>query len=159
MARSDDGFLVVEALVAIAIAVVLLASIAQFGAIATTSNRRARELTIAALAARRKVEELRALAWGVDAAGQPLSDPGLSPTPPDSLVRDVEPYCDYLGSDGESIASGNARPPAALFTRRWSITPLADAVDRGVVVQVAVIGSPAAAPIVRLVDIRMRKAP
>jgi len=159
MHRSDDGFLLVEALVSIAIAVALLVSIAQFGAIATASNRRSRELTIAALAAHQKVEELRALAWGLDATGQALSDPGLSPSPPDSLARDAPPYCDYLGSDGDSVASGSARPPTASFTRRWSITPLADAPDRGVVVQVAVIGNPAAAPLVRVTDVRMRKAP
>lgn len=157
--RQADGFLVAEALVAMAIAVVVLTAIARVVAAGGEATRRARDLTCATLAGRQKVEQLRGVAWGIDASGVAVSGAELAPSPSDSLGRDIDGYCDFLDSSGQELAAGGTRPPAAAYTRRWNVAPLADAPARGLVVQVAVLGNPREAPLVRIVAIRTRKAP
>lgn len=72
-ARADDGFSLVEVLVATAVLVVGLVALAQLFAVATVSNISARQTTHATLLAAQKLEELRSLAWGQ------TSPPGLTP--------------------------------------------------------------------------------
>jgi type II secretory pathway pseudopilin PulG len=168
------GFLLLEALVAIAIAVLVVASLGRFSAIGREANRRAADATFAWLAAHQKAEQLRALAWGFDASGQPVSDTttdvasvpdrpfsgvGLSASPPDSLDRDVGGFCDFLDAAAQWIASGPARPAAAAYSRRWSVTPLASAPDRALVVQVAVFGRARSGALARIVYVRTRTVP
>jgi hypothetical protein len=157
--RETAGFLAAEGLIALAVAVIVIVSIARFVTVGRDANRRAAAITFATLAAEEKAEQLRGLAWGIGADGSAISDPALAPSPVDSLDRDVGGFCDFLDAHAGFIASGSSRPPTAFFTRRWNVAPLATAPDRAIVVQVAVLAEEHSAPIVRIAGIRGRKSP
>lgn len=96
----------------------------------------ARRSVVASIAAADKLEQLRGLAWGFDAAGARIVDgqsdasrspvsatggAGLALSAGDSLDADVPGFVDYLDADGRWL--GGAVPPAnAAFVRRWSGT-------------------------------------
>ena len=152
-ARRGHGFCLLEVLVATSVVVVALAALAQLFAVATQANHRARTTTVAAVLAQEKMEQLRALTWGVDALGLPVSDAttntavvpeaasggtGLSPSPPGALGRNVEGYCDFVDRSG-NVLGGGAKPPAdAVFVRRWSVEPLPTNPNNTLILQVLV---------------------
>src|SRR5687767_13682192 len=118
---------------------VAVASLAQLFMISTRANQSARVTTVAAMLAQQKMEQLRALEWGFDAIGLPMSDttsdltvvpeepdggPGLSPSPDRTLGRNVDGYCDFLDNRGQSLGGGTVPPPNTVYIRRWSIEPL-----------------------------------
>jgi type II secretory pathway component PulJ len=159
LARSAEaGFSVLEALFATTILTVAVVSLAQVVALATRANLLARTSALAALCAAQKMEQLHALAWTFDADGTPLSDvttggTGLSPSPPDALVRDVAGYADRLDASGRIVDDAGA----AIFVRRWAITPLPAHPDTLVIqVDVARVGFSSAAG-AHLVSVKARK--
>ncbi|MFB3852983.1 MAG: prepilin-type N-terminal cleavage/methylation domain-containing protein [Vicinamibacterales bacterium] len=138
-AAGERGFTLAEALVALALLATALASMGQLAAIAAGANLEARQVSALTAAAFDKMEQLRALAWGFDALGLPVSDAtsdasrvpsagtgghGLMPSPPGTLDADTAGYCDYLSADGSWKGSGPGIPTGAVYVRRWTISPL-----------------------------------
>jgi prepilin-type N-terminal cleavage/methylation domain-containing protein len=183
--RNAHGFSLLEVLVAMAILTSGVTALAQLATISTRANVSARTTTSAALLAQAKMEQLRSLAWGLDADGIPISDltsdiaavpntptggVGLSPSPPDALVRNNSGYCDFVDSRGRLLGGGATPPAAAAYARRWSIEPMPAFPDSTLILQVRVTrmpGSGAADGAVsrprlpdeaRLVGIKTRKA-
>ena len=143
-APSEPGFSLVEALVALALLAIALASMGQLAVVSVGANIEARHASALTAAAFDKMEQLRALAWGFDAFGLPVSDTssdasrvpslaaggqGLMPSPPGTLDADTQGYCDYLSADGAWKGSGPGVPPGAVYVRRWAVAPLASNPD------------------------------
>lgn len=151
----EGGFSVIEVLVATTIITVAVASLAQLSAIAARANAGAKATTFASLVAAQKMEQLRGLAWGFDAAGQPVSDTttdvaampekpggrGLQASPPGTLGANVSGYCDFLDATGASLGGGTAPPAGTAYIRRWSIEPLPTNPNNTLVMQVLVARS------------------
>ena len=70
----NNGFSLLEVMVATAMLATALVSLAQLFALSTRSNIGSRNTTYAAVLAQQKLEELRSLAWGFDQVGLPISD-------------------------------------------------------------------------------------
>jgi Tfp pilus assembly protein PilV len=135
----QSGFSIVEAVIAMALLMSSVMSLAQvvFQSARTTTLSGGR--TLAVLLAADKMEQLRALAWTVDAAGLPVADAGLAASPSDALDRDLAAYADRIGT----------------WNRRWSIHPLETMPD-ALVIQVRVVGVRGEEG--RLVTVRTRRA-
>jgi hypothetical protein len=104
--------------------------------------------------AEQKLEQLRALTWGFDLAGQglPLTDTttnlavtppehngsGLNPSPADALERNTDGFVDFLDGNGQWVGTGSKPPASAVYIRRWSITPLPTNPNNTIVIQVLV---------------------
>ena len=183
--RSTRGFSLIEVLIATAILTVGVTALAQLATIAARANLGARSATSAALLAQEKMEQLRGLAWGLDALGNPISDltadiaaapnapaggVGLTPSPPDALAHNTPGYCDFVDAGGRSLGGGSSPPAAAVYARRWSIEPMRAFPDTLILqVRVAGLRSLGAADgalgllrlpdEARLVDLKTRKAP
>ncbi len=181
----ERGFSLVEVLVAAALLATALISVAELFGIATRSNIAARNTTAASILAAQKVEELRALAWGFDAAGVPSADlasdtsvsperpaggTGLTTSPNGALGANTPGWVDYVDSSGAKLAGGAQPPVDAIFIRRWSVRPLAASPADTLVIQVLVtrnrqrgaadLGAVARLPEeARLVTVRTRKVP
>lgn len=182
--RQPRGFSLIEVLVATSIAAVGVAALAQLFAIAIRANYSAKATTFAVVLAQQKMEQLRALTWGIDALGVPVSDTttntaaaepaadgfGLTPSPEDSLGRNTSGYCDFVDGNGNTLGGGPAPPAGAVYVRRWSVEPLPSSPDTTLILQVLVMhvrqstaasASGGSAPILgdaRLVSIKTRKA-
>jgi hypothetical protein len=130
---------VVEAVIAMALLMASVMSLAQLVVQSARTTSDAGGRTMAALVAADKMEQLRALVWTVDAAGVPISDTGLAASPADALDRDLAGYFDRVG----------------VWSRRWSIQPL-PAMPDTLVIQVRVVG--ARGRDARLVTVRTRRA-
>jgi hypothetical protein len=101
----------------------------------------ARQGSTAVTLAHAKMEQLRALVWTTDGAGAPLSDwfsdvprgpgvpggSGLGVSPPGVLAANVAGFCDHLDALGRWVGAAADPPDHAMWTRRWSIEPLAGA--------------------------------
>jgi len=135
----SDGFSLVETAIAAALVTTGLVALAQLAVASTRAGHAAGARTLAVLLAIDKMEQLRALAWTVDGAGQPVSDAALGPSPSDALDRDVDGFVDR----------------SAEFTRRWSVRPL-PSYDGTIVVQVRVVT--AGGDEARLATLRTRRA-
>jgi prepilin-type N-terminal cleavage/methylation domain-containing protein len=150
---NNAGFSLLEVLVATAILATALVSLAQLFALSTRSNIGSRNTTYAAVLAQQKLEELRSLAWGFDQIGLPISDittdttvtpeqpiggTGLSPSPDSALQGNTVGYVDYIDSYGNKMGTGTAPPQNAIYTRRWSISPLPTNPNNTLVIQVLV---------------------
>ena len=152
--RSDaSGFSLIEVLVATLLLATSLVTLAQLFALSTQSNAGARNTTFTALLAHQKLEELRALTWGFDAQGLPISDTttntavspetpaggtGLAPSPGGSLGSNTNGYVDYIGQFGDKLGGGNVAPPNTVFVRRWSVEPLPSNPNNTLILQVLV---------------------
>jgi type II secretory pathway pseudopilin PulG len=151
--NSESGFSLIEVMVASGLLVTALVTLAQLFVISTRSNLGSHNTTYAAVLAEQKLEELRALAWGYDTQGLPLSDTttntavspetptggtGLSPSPSTSLQSNTTGYVDYVDSFGNKLGTGSNPPDKAIYTRRWSITPLPTNPNNTLVLQVLV---------------------
>jgi Tfp pilus assembly protein PilV len=97
----EDGFSLVETLVATVLLFVSVATLAQLFAIAARSNVASRHVTYATVLAGQKLEELRAL--DLDAVG---------PSPAAAITADTPGWVDYLDRNGRTIGgvSGLGRP-------------------------------------------------
>ena len=152
--RSDaSGFSLIEVLVATLLLATSLVTLAQLFALSTQSNAGARNTTFTALLAHQKLEELRALTWGFDAQGLPISDTttntavspetpaggtGLAPSPGGSLGSNTNGYVDYIGQFGDKLGGGIVAPPNTVFVRRWSVEPLPSNPNNTLILQVLV---------------------
>jgi hypothetical protein len=176
---SQLGVSLLEALVAMAILLVITASVAGL----LLSSRRAAwsagVQTLATALACDKMERLLSLPWFVESSGQPVSDDrtdlsadpaeddgtGLRQSPAGTLSNNVAGFVDYVDVHGRSLGSGPRPPAAAAFVRRWAIQPvLADPAD-SLVLSVLVLpvasasrSSSAWARAVRIATIRTRTA-
>ena len=141
-------------MVAVGLLATALVSLAQLFAMSTRSNIASRNMTYAAVLAEQKLEELRALTWGFDADGLPVSDTstntavspetptggrGLDPSPTSALQENTSGYVDYVDQFGNKVGTGGTSPPgSAVYTRRWSITPLPTNPNNTLIIQVLV---------------------
>jgi type II secretory pathway pseudopilin PulG len=182
---SDAGFSLAETMIALGLLATALVTLAQMFGLSTRSNIGSRNTTYAAVLAEQKIEELRALTWGFDSAGLPLSDAtsntavspetpnggkGLDPSPASALQENTDGYVDYVDNYGNKVGTGGQQPPEeAVYTRRWSITPLPTNPNNTLIIQVLVtksrnrgaadLGAVARLPEeARLVTVKTRKA-
>lgn len=139
-------------MVATALLATAVVTLAQLFGVATRSNIGSRNTTYAAVLAEQKVEELRALAWGFDTQGLPVSDmetdttadgtpsggTGLSPSPTTALQENTPGWVDYIDQFGENLGGGENPPTNAIYTRRWSVEPLPTNPNNTLIVQVLV---------------------
>jgi prepilin-type N-terminal cleavage/methylation domain-containing protein len=158
---SERGFSLIEVLAATVILTVALMSLAQLFAISTRANFTARSNTYAALLAQQKMEQLRALTWGFDVLGLPVSDiatdtsdglavngcpppagggggTGLSPSPWGTLQSNVAGWVDYIDQNGCLLGGGADAPAGTVYLRRWSVEPLPNNPNNTLVLQVLV---------------------
>jgi type II secretory pathway pseudopilin PulG len=169
------GFSVLEALLASTLVTVAVAGLVPLVVLSTRANRDAHTSTFTAVLAQQKLEQLRTLAWNVDAAGVPVSDTttdltnmpersatgvGLSPSPPGALDANTPGYVDFLDASGRVLSDPQLVPA---FTRRWSIEPLPSNPGSTLVIQVRVVrgnsmGSSRAPGEARIATVRTRKA-
>jgi prepilin-type N-terminal cleavage/methylation domain-containing protein len=151
--RSESGFSLVEVMVATTLLAVGLVSLAQLFAVAAANNTNAHNSTFAAVLAEQKMEQLRALAWGFDPVGLPISDSttntaaqpetstggtGLSPSPDTSLVENTPGYVDYVDRFGNILGGGSTAPSGTVYVRRWSVEPLPTNPNNTLILQVLV---------------------
>ena len=174
-----------EVLMATTVLAVGLAALAQLFVISTRANFSAKVMTTASILAQQKMEQLRGLTWGYDVVGLPLSDlatdvtaaletpsngKGLTPSPADSLGKNVDGYCDFLDRYGTSLGGGDTPPDGAAYVRRWSIEPLPTDSNNTLILQVIVrqpkdggadrtTGARRLPDEARIVSIKTRKAP
>ena len=140
-------------LVATGIMAASLVTLAQLFGLSMRSNLAARSTTYATVLAQQKVEELRALTWGFDTQGLPISDTssntaaspespnggtGLSPSPGTALNENTPGFVDYIDQFGNKLGGGSTAPQNAIYTRRWSIQPLPTNPNNTLVIQVLV---------------------
>jgi type II secretory pathway pseudopilin PulG len=132
----DDGFTLVEALVALGLIVTATVALLQLFLQSTTMMSEARQSPVVLAAAQSKIEQLRALPWTFDASGGAISDldtdtsqdppapqggTGLRLSPAGSLDRNVDGFVDHLDAEGRPLGGGAATPGEATYTRRWTI--------------------------------------
>lgn len=134
-----------------------LITLAHLFGLSTRSNLSARNTTYATVLAEQKLEELRALTYGFDTEGLPVTDTssntavspettsggrGLDPSPPTALQEDTTGYVDYLDEAGNKVGTGGNTPPgSAIYIRRWSIMPLPTNPNNTLIIQVLVTRS------------------
>jgi type II secretory pathway pseudopilin PulG len=150
--KSQAGFTLIEVCVATGILITAVVALAEMFVIATRTNVSARQTSYAALLADQKIEELRALTWGFDMQGLPISDTtsntsvspeqpnggvGLTPSPADALREDTPGYVDFIDQFGAKLSSVDGEPPdGTVYIRRWSIEPLPTNPNNTVIIQV-----------------------
>ena len=142
-----------ETLVAVSLMATAIVTLAQLFALSTRANIASHYTTYAAVLAEQKMEELRALSWGFDTQGLPVSDAstdttvtpekstggtGLKPSASSALAQNTPGYVDYIGAFGNKLGGGGSLPENAVYTRRWSITPLPTNPNNTLVIQVLV---------------------
>lgn len=154
--RHQEGFSLVEAMVAATLLAVALTALAALFGIAVKNVAAAKNGTFAAVLAAQKMEQ--------------LSGALLTPSPANTLRAATDRYLDYLDPDGNEIGGGTLVPDNTAYIRRWYVEALPGSPNNTVVVQVLVTrrrdrgqaddGSVARAPEeARLVTVRTRMAP
>lgn len=151
--NGEAGFSLLETLVASGLMATALVALAQMFAISVQNNISGRTGTFTTVLAQQKLEQLRALTWGYDNLGLPLSDistntalptesptggTGLSPSPGSSLTTNTDGYVDYIDQFGRILGGGTTIPNKTMYIRRWSIEPLPTNPNDTVVIQVLV---------------------
>ena len=109
-AGSEEGFTLVEVLVAAGLLIVGLVALAELGALSIRASLLTRTTTYTATLASQKLEELRAA-------------DGLVPSPPGTLQSNLAGYVDHLDETGRVLGDDAQSPGSAVFTRRWSVEP------------------------------------
>lgn len=140
---SNDGFTLLETVVATGVLVTALAGLAQLLALAARSTRDAGDQGVVLTAAQDKIERLRALALGYGPLGVAITDPALAPSDAGSLGDDTDGYVDYLSADG-AVVDVESDGHGAAWTRRWRITPIDAFAPEALAVEVCVFSYPAA---------------
>lgn len=177
----EGGFSLTEVIIASAVLVTGLVSVAQLFAVSTDANRAAKRMSLSTIVAQQKMEQLRGLTWGFDAFGLPASDytsniavtpvsqaggAGLALSPGPTLESNTPGFVDYLGPYGEWLGTGATPPAGTLYVRRWSIEALPTNPNNTLVFQVRVLrveqatgaGTTPAREDVRLCTVKTRKA-
>ena len=173
--KADAGFSLLETLVAVTLLGVGVGALAQLSVIAADAGRRARGITTASVLAQQKMEQLRALAWWFDRAGQRVTDDasdtsiapesptggrGLSLSPAASLTTNIPGYYDYVDASGRLLGDGGGGtvPTDARYIRRWAIAPVFGDPDDTIAIQVLVAptGARRAGEAARLIMVRTR---
>ena len=149
----EQGFSLVEVLLATTLLSVAIVSLAQLFAVSTRANTNAKLTTFTTVLAQQKMEQLRSLTWGFDSQGLPLTDTstnitaaveaptggrGLTPSPVGALGENTDGYCDFLDRNGQSLGGGTTPPANAIYVRRWSVEPLPTNPNNTLVLQVLV---------------------
>jgi hypothetical protein len=152
-ASNASGFSLLEVILATTLLATALVAVAQLFAIAARSNIGSRNTTYAAVLAQQKLEELKSLTWGFDQNGLPISDistdttktpespdggTGLRPSPAAALQENTTGWVDYIDQFGEKLGTGLNPPEAAVYQRRWSVSPLPTNPNNTLVIQVLV---------------------
>jgi len=151
--KCTSGFSLVETMVATALLATAVVTLAQLFVLSTKTNVASHNTTYAAVLAEQKMEELRALAWGYDTQGLPISDTatdttvtpmttsggtGLQPSTSTALQENTSGYVDFIDAFGNKLGTGANPPQNANYTRRWSITALPTNPNNTLVIQVLV---------------------
>jgi hypothetical protein len=136
-ASREQGFSLLESLIACTLLTVGLLSLAQLMTVAASLNESSRHGTLAAVLAAQKVEELRALV-------------------------DQAPGVDFIDSLGNPLApSGGGLPARTAYVRRWTVDPL-DVDSAASVIEVIVTRAPGrtgpGSPAIRIIAVRSKKA-
>ena len=150
---AEGGFSLIEVIVASGILATALVALGQLFAIATTSNVSSKSTTFATVLAEQKLEELRALSWGFDTSGLPVTDTttdtasptdettggtGLTPSPDSALQENTDGYVDYVDQFGNKLGGGTTPPAGTIYTRRWTVEPLPTNPNNTIIIQVLV---------------------
>jgi hypothetical protein len=149
----ETGSTLVEVLVSTLLMAAGVLTMSQLFLFSTMSNTTARADTFSAVLAEQKLEQLRALAWGFDVAGLPVSDfatditvtpesptggRGLQPSPASALQQTTVGYVDHVDASGHIVSNLVNPPNTAVYTRRWSIEPLPTNPNNTLIIQVLV---------------------
>jgi type II secretory pathway pseudopilin PulG len=137
--ESGRGFTLLETLIATGLIVTAVAGLAQLFALSVRFTRDAGQFGVALVAAQDKLESLRALAFGYDDDGEPMTDPGLRASPAHTLAADVERYVDWLDERG-SVTGGVS--DAAAYVRRWRISEIVADEPEAIAIDVCVFRLP-----------------
>lgn len=139
---SNDGFTLLETVVATGVLVTALAGLAQLFALTARSTRDAGAQGAVLTAAQDKIERLRALALGYGPLGQAITDPALAVADTGSLGDDTDGFVDYLGADG-AVVDIESDGHGAAWTRRWRITLIDAYAPEALAIEVCVFPYPA----------------
>jgi hypothetical protein len=149
----EAGTTLVEVLISTVILVTGVLTMAQMFTISTKSNLASRRTTLTTVLAEQKLEQLRALTWGFDPQGLPVSDfstdtsvepevpnggTGLQPSPGTALQENTAGYVDHVDVNGQIVGNAALPPATAVYTRRWSIEPLPTNPNNTLILQVLV---------------------
>jgi hypothetical protein len=149
----EAGMTLAEVMVAMLIMVTGILTMAQMFMLSTNANLSARRTTLTSVLAEQKLEQLRALTWGFDTQGLPVSDfttdisvepelpaggTGLQPSPSTSLQENTPGYVDHVNASGVIVSNAVQPPATAVYTRRWSIEPLPTNPNNTLILQVLV---------------------
>lgn len=138
---SQDGFTLLETVVATGILVTALAGIAQLFVLGSHLTRQASASGIAVVAAQDKLESLRGLRFAYDEAGASVTAPELSPSLSSSLDQNVDASVDWIDGDGRA----GDRAEGAALVRRWRISTIGGAPPDAIAIEVCVFKAPGAA--------------
>jgi len=153
---NQSGFSIIETLFATGILATAVVALAQMFTISVQNNKNARTGSYAVTLAQQKMEQLRGLTYGFDTIGLPLTDSttdttqpietpnggtGLTPSPPGTLVSNVDGYVDYIDQFGNILGGGTQPRNGTVYIRRWSIDPLPTNPNSTIVIQVMVTRS------------------
>jgi prepilin-type N-terminal cleavage/methylation domain-containing protein len=139
----NNGFTLIEVLVALAVLCVAALGGIQLVAMATQLTSRAGALSVTTALAASRMEQLRGLQFTFDSTGLRLTDvttdlavdppgpggPGLTPSGGGSLDANTPGYVDFADAQGTPLGGGGAPPPGAVFVRRWSVEPVGASSD------------------------------
>lgn len=115
----EDGFSLIETVIAAGILITTLASLAQMVAWSVSQVREAGSRSRALVAAQDKLEELRAPSWSIDLNGLPVSDSALTPSPAGSLDTNTNGYFERLDATGRVVNTNGV-----VVVRRWAVVPI-----------------------------------
>jgi len=150
---AETGSTLIEVLVATVIMVTGLLGMSQLFLLSTMNNTGSRSDTYSTVLAEQKLEQLRALAYGFDMAGLPVTDiepdtsvtppaatggTGLQPSPNTALQTNTDGFVDHVDGQGVIVGNGVNPPATAVYTRRWSVEPLPTNPNNTIVLQVLV---------------------
>jgi type II secretory pathway pseudopilin PulG len=132
--HSSRGFTVIETIVATGVLITALAGVAQLLILGAQLTRQANASGQALVAAQDKLESLRGLPFGYDAAGSAKTDPTLAPSPTSSLSENAPPYVDWIDPAGVPLTDRDG----AVFVRRWRIDTLDETTPDAITIEVCV---------------------
>jgi len=118
--ESQEGFSLIEVMIAIVILTVGLLSLAQMMVVATNANALAGRMTASAALAKQQLELLKAAPFYTNPANPsiPAINPLLAPGGDPDLDSNVNGYFQLYNADGQPVDPGTG----ALFVVRWQIT-------------------------------------